>query len=57
MILMNQPAYLGLSIEEISRIAMYEFWYDYIKRKCNKKEKLCYMDTGNLIVLVKTEDI
>ena len=54
---MNQPAYLGLSIEEISRIAMYEFWYDYIKRKCNKKEKLCYMDTGNLIVLVKTEDI
>ena len=24
---------------------MYEFWYDYVKPKYDKKEKLCYMDT------------
>ena len=27
-ILINKPVYLGLSILELSKIAMYEFWYD-----------------------------
>ena len=27
---MNKPIYLGLSILEISKLLMYEFWYDYI---------------------------
>ena len=30
---MNEPIYLGLSILEISKILMYEFWYDYMKPK------------------------
>ena len=29
---MNTPVYLGLSILEISKTLMYEFWYDYIKK-------------------------
>ena len=36
---------------------MYEFWYDYIKTKYDENAKLCYMDTENLIILVKTNDI
>ena len=28
---MNKPIYLGLSILEISKILMYELWYDYMK--------------------------
>ena len=28
---MNKPIYLGLSILEISKILMYEFWYNYMK--------------------------
>ena len=27
-ILMNKPVFLGLSILEISKIVLYEFWYD-----------------------------
>ena len=27
---MNKPVYLGLSVLEISKTLMYEFWYDYI---------------------------
>ena len=27
----NKPVYLGLSILEISKTLMYEFWHDYIK--------------------------
>ena len=36
---------------------MYGFWYDYIKPKYDKKAKLCYRDTDNFIVHVKTDDI
>ena len=32
-IFMNKPVYLGLLILEISKIVMYQFWYDYKKPK------------------------
>ena len=32
---MNKPIYLGLPILEISKLLMYEFWYDYMKPKYN----------------------
>ena len=54
--LMNKPVYLGISILEVSKILMYEFWYDYVKPKYDEKEKLCYMDTDNFIVYIKTDD-
>ena len=36
---------------------MYEFWYDYVQPKYGENAKLCYMDTGNFIVQVKTDHI
>ena len=36
---------------------MHKFWYDYVKGKYGEKVKLCYMDTGSLIVYIKTEQI
>ena len=53
---MNKPIYLGLSILEISKILMYEFWYDYMKPKHNDNVRLCYMDTDSFIMNVKTND-
>ena len=53
---MNKPIYLELSILEISKIIMYEFWYDYVKNKYGDMVKLCYMDTGSLIMNIKTKD-
>ena len=52
---MNKPIYLGLSILEISKILMYEFWYDYMKSKYNDV-RLCYMDTDSFIMIIKTND-
>ena len=54
---MNKPVYLGLSILELSKVLMYEFWYDYVKPKYGEKAKLCYMDTDSFIVYIKTGDI
>ena len=54
---MNKSVYLGLSILELSKILMYEFWYDYVKPKYGENAKLCYMDKGSFIVHVKPDDI
>ena len=53
---MNKPIYLGLLILEISKIIMYEFWYDYVKRKYGDMIKLCYTDTDSLVKNIKTKD-
>ena len=53
---MNKPVYLGLSIYEISKTLMYEFWQDYVKPKYQKNAKLCYMDTDSFIIHIRTED-
>ena len=56
-ILMNKPVYLGLSILDLSKTVIYEFWYDYVKPKYGENAKLCYMDKGSFIVHVKPDDI
>ena len=53
---MKKPIYLGLSILEISKTLMYEFWYDYMKPKYAKHVKLCYMDTDSFIMNIKAND-
>ena len=50
---MNKLIYLGMSILDISKILMYEFWYDYIKPKYQDKAKLCYTDTDSFIIHIK----
>ena len=53
---MNQPVYLDMSILEISKTLIYEFWLDYIKPKYQNNAKLCYRDTDSFIIHIKTED-
>ena len=53
---MNQPIYLGFSILDLSKIVMYEIWYDCIKPKYGKKAELFYMDTDNFVIHIKTTD-
>ena len=53
---MNKPIYLGLSILEISKLLMYEFWYDYMKPKYGNNVKLCSVDTNSFIMNSKTKD-
>ena len=55
--LMNKPVYLGLSILDLVKTVMYEFWYGYVKPKYGENTKVCYMVTDSFIVHVKTDDI
>ena len=45
-----------MSILDISKILMYDFWCDYLKPKYNDKAKLCYMDTDSFVLNIFTED-
>ena len=53
---MNKPVYLGMSILDISKTLMYEFWYDYVKPKYEEKAKLGYMDTDGFVIKIFTEE-
>ena len=52
----DYPIYLGMSILDISKMIIHEFWYDYIKPKYGERAKLCYTDTDSFVIYIKTED-
>ena len=39
---MNKPLYLGMSLLDVSKTVMYEFWYDYFKPKYWDRAKYRY---------------
>ena len=53
---MNKPLYLGMSIIDISKTLIYDFWYENVKPKYNDKAKLCYVDTDSFALNIFTED-
>ena len=53
-ILNNKPVYLRLSVLDLSKVLMYEFWYDYVNSKYEENANLYYMDTDSFIVYRKT---
>ena len=48
---MNKPIYLGILILEISKTAVYEFWYDSVETKY--QDKTNYMDRNSFIAKMK----
>ena len=52
---MNKPVHLGVLILELSKIFLYEYWYEYVKSRYGEKVKLCYMNTESFIVYIKAE--
>ena len=44
---LNKPKYAGCTVSELSKLAMYEFYYDFLKRKC-ENVKLLYTDTDKV---------
>ena len=46
-----------MSILDISKTLMYNFWYDYFKPKYGDRAKLCYTDTDSFIIHIMTENV
>ena len=52
----NKPVYVGLTVLELSKTVIYNFYYEYIKAKYGDIAILCYRDTDGLVLLVETRD-
>ena len=52
---MTKRLYLGMSVLDISKILMYEFWYDYIRQNYGDRANTCYTYTDSFIIYIKTE--
>lgn len=53
-IILDRPIYIGFSVLEYAKQHMYNFHYDFIKKKYNVK--LCYTDTDSLLYLINSKD-
>ena len=57
MYLPNKPVCLGLSVLELSKILLYEFWYDYVKPIYEKKKSKIVLNGYSFIIYIKINDI
>ncbi|PKK63231.1 hypothetical protein RhiirC2_789209 [Rhizophagus irregularis] len=54
---LNRPIYIGMCVLDLSKLCMYQFYYDTLKAKYKDKVRLCYTDTDSLLVQIQTENI
>ena len=54
---LNRPAYMGMCILDLSKPLMYDFHYNYIKKRYGDRAKLLFTDTDSLTHEIETEDV
>ena len=56
-LLLNKPVYTGMTILDKSKILMYDFFYNHLKKQYGEKCELLYTDTDSLLLDIETEDV
>ena len=54
---LNKPVYVGMSILDLSKTLMYDFYYNQLKARYGEQCNLLYTDTDSLLLEIQTEDV
>ena len=54
---LNKPLFLGFCVLEISKLIMYQFYYDVIKPAFGQNVRLLFTDTDSLFIRIAQNDI
>lgn len=55
-IVMDKPVSIGLAVLDISKVVMYEYYYNFLKPKYGENIQIAYTDTDSFVLHVKTDD-
>ena len=54
---LNKPSYVGVAILDLSKILMYDFYYDFVQPTWGPRAEVLFTDTDSLALQVHTEDL
>lgn len=55
-VVLNKPIIIGMNILDISKIVMYDYHYNYMKKKYGNNCQVLYTDTDSFIYNIKCDD-
>ncbi|KAK3753831.1 hypothetical protein RRG08_006222 [Elysia crispata] len=56
-LVLNRPVYVGMSILDLSKTLMYDFYYGQLKNQYGDRCQLLYTDTDSLLLEIQSEDV
>ncbi|KAK3801763.1 hypothetical protein RRG08_043778 [Elysia crispata] len=56
-LVLNRPVYVGMSILDLSKTLMYDFYYGQLKNQYGDRCQLLYTDTDSLLLEIQTKDV
>ena len=56
-LVLNRPVYVGMSVLDLSKCLMYDFYYNQLKAEYGDRCELLYTDTDSLLLEIQTNDV
>ena len=56
-LILNRPVYVRMSILDLTKHLMYDFYYNEMKSEFGERCQLLYTDTDSLLLEIQTEDV